>query len=324
VSFPNNGSRYTQTLNTTWGILSANISNANSRISSARNEIYIGGGTSNFGVTVNNTTFAVGTSSQVNVGRGTNANLSAVGNTVVTGVTASFNQATVYNGSTANLVIGVQGQINGTDVSGSNTYGTAGNVIAFSAGMATNLSNTSNVVTTTYVSYYHPSSNSGNSPGGFGTNMGSMARNATNYFSFRSDDDLAQSRLGMLSRFHELNANTTTTTGTVDISKNSGQVQTIYPTGNVTIGSFTNFVTRVLAPNATYVNTADTVTLVIQQGATPYTITMPTGNTQIRYAGGSTTVSATANTTTMISVTGVYDYTAAGNKYLITISPEFS
>jgi hypothetical protein len=293
-------------------------------MNACRNEIYIGGGASNFGVTVNNSTFAAGTSSVVNVGRGTNANLSAVGNIVVTGVTGGFNGVNIYNGSTANLVIGVQAQISGTDVSGSNTYGTAGNVIAFSAGMSTGLSNTANVPTQTYVSYFHPSSNSGNSPGGFGTGMGAMARNATNYFSFRSDDDLAQSRLGMLSRFHELNANTANTTGTVNIDKNSGQVQTIYPTGNVTVGTFSNFVTRVLAPNGTYVNSADTVTLVIQQGATPYGITMPSGNTQIRYAGGANLVGSTANTATMISITGVYDYTTAANEYLITISPEFS
>jgi hypothetical protein len=51
---------------------------------------------------------------------------------------------------------------------------------------------------------------------------------------------------------------------------------------------------------------------------------MPTGNTQIRYAGGINVVNNTANTTTMISVTGVYDYGAGANEYLITISPEFS
>jgi hypothetical protein len=158
----------------------------------------------------------------------------------------------------------------------------------------------------------------------YGFTTANTARNVTNYHAFRNDDDLAQSRLGMLSRFHELNANTSTATGTVNIDKNSGQVQTIYPTGNVTVGTFSNFVTRVTKPDATFVNTADTVTLIIQQGATPYTITMPTGNTQIRYASGLTTVGATANTTTMISITGVYDYGTAANEYLVTISPEFS
>jgi hypothetical protein len=323
VSMPNNGGRYSQTNSTVWGIFSANISNANNRMSATRSEIYIGGGANNFVATANNTTTAAAHSSQVNVGRGTNANLSAVGNTVVTGVTAGFNGVTVNVGSQANLVIGVQAGLNGSDaVSG--VYGTAGNVIAFSAGMPTGLGNTANVVTQTYVSYYHPSSNTANSPGGFGTGMGNMARNATNYFSFRSDDDLAQTRLGMLSRFHELNANTSTTSGSVTIDKTNGQVQTIYPTGDITSLTFSNFVPRVTRPNSTFANAADTVTLIIQQGATPYAVTMPTGNTQIRYAGGISAVSSTANTTTMISITGTYNYQTSANQYLVTISPEFS
>jgi hypothetical protein len=151
-----------------------------------------------------------------------------------------------------------------------------------------------------------------------------VARQANQYYFLRNDDDLAKSSLGMLDRFHELNANTATTTGTVNIDKNSGQVQTIYPTGNVTIGTFSNFVTRVTKPDATFVNTADTVTLLINQGATPYTVTMPTGNTQIRYAAGASTVASTANATVMISITGTYNYQTSANQYLITISPEFS
>jgi hypothetical protein len=323
VSVPNTGTRYTQGLNTVWGILSANISNANSRVTACRNETYLGGGTSNFGVTVNNTTFATGTSSQVQIGRGTNANLSAVGNIVVTGVAGMFSGVNVYANSTANLAQGVISQFTPTDA-GSGVYGNIGNVIGYISAMGTGLSNTAVTPTNTYVSYYHPSSNGANNPGGFGLGMGSIARNAPNYFAFRNDDDLAQTRLGMLSRFHELNGNTTTSSGTVGIDKNNGQVQTLYPTGNVTIGTFTNFVTRQQRPNSVFVNAADTVTLIVQQGATPYTVTMPTGNTQIRYASGFSTVSATANTTVMISITGVYDYNAAANEYLVTISPEFS
>jgi hypothetical protein len=158
----------------------------------------------------------------------------------------------------------------------------------------------------------------------YGRATANVARQANQYYFLRNDDDLAKSSLGMLDRFHELNANTATTTGTVNIDKNSGQVQTIYPTGNVTIGTFSNFVTRVTKPDATFVNTADTVTLLINQGATPYTVTMPTGNTQIRYAAGASTVASTANATVMISITGTYNYQTSANQYLITISPEFS
>jgi hypothetical protein len=51
---------------------------------------------------------------------------------------------------------------------------------------------------------------------------------------------------------------------------------------------------------------------------------MPTGNTQIRYAAGASTVASTANATVMISITGTYNYQTSANQYLITISPEFS
>jgi hypothetical protein len=323
VSIPNNGSRYNQTNSTVWGILSANISNANSRMGGFRSDVYLGGGANNFIATANNTTTITGLGSQLNVGRGTNANLAALGNTTVTGVSGIFNGVAVNIGSQANLAHGIFTQFTATDISGG-VGGNIGNIIGYTSAMSVGLANTSLTPTTAYVSYFHPGTNSANSPGGFGITNGTMVRNAPSYFAFRNDDDLAQSRLGMLSRFHELNANTANTTGTVNIDKNSGQVQTIYPTGNVTIGTFTNFVTRQQRPNSVYVNAADTVTLIIQQGATPYTVTMPTGNTQIRYASGLSTVSSTANTTVMISVTGVYDYNTAANEYLITISPEFS
>ena len=70
-------------------------------------------------------------------------------------------------------------------------------------------------------------------------------------------------------------------------------------------------------------NQTDTVTLIIEQGATPYTVTMPTGNTAIRYAGNVSTVASTANTTTMISITA-YRTSANATGYLTTISPAFS
>jgi hypothetical protein len=112
------------------------------------------------------------------------------------------------------------------------------------------------------------------------------------------------------------------TTGTWDIDKTNGQVQSVSATGNITIGSYTNFVTT--ANDGTNNDSqTDTVTLIIEQGATPYTVTMPTGNSAIKYANGVSTVTATANTTTMIAITA-FRTSANATGYLTTISPAFS
>jgi hypothetical protein len=287
-----------------YGGLFANLSggnigtaNSNSRITGVNGEVYVLSGN------------ALGTvASAVRAGGfalnlGNSANTS---NAFVNAGAAVTGFLGVAAGSSANTLILV------------NSSTTLNGAVANLLGYTFNSQGTANI--TGNVAGFYMANNSTQ----YGFTTANTARNVTNYHAFRNDDDLAQSRLGMLSRFHELNANTSTATGTVNIDKNSGQVQTIYPTGNVTVGTFSNFVTRVTKPDATFVNTADTVTLIIQQGATPYTITMPTGNTQIRYASGLTTVGATANTTTMISITGVYDYGTAANEYLVTISPEFS
>jgi len=291
----------------------ANITNNNSRYQGISTSTAIMGGASGNTHLGTNPFNFVGVGSAWTVGN-VNANLSA-GNTTVNYLSAFTATTTMGAGSTVANAFGVVN--NYTYVAGT---GNITNMVGFTSYSQSSSANANIIQSNNVSSFYHagstatiPSISNGNIP-----------RMATNYHAFRNDDDLARSRLGLLERFHELNANTSTTTGTVNISKNDGQVQTIYPTGNVTIGTFSNFVTRVTKPDATFVNTADTVTLIIQQGATPYTITMPTGNTAIRYASGISTVGATANTTTMISITGVYDYSAAGNEYLITISPEFA
>jgi hypothetical protein len=174
-------------------------------------------------------------------------------------------------------------------------------------------------VTGNAVGFYHP----GVSTTAFPLSTANAARGATNYHAFRNDDNLAKSRLGSLETFHELNSNVTISGTSITVNKNNGQVQQVYMTGNVDTVTFSNFVTRVQAPNATQVNQADTVTLVIQQGATPYTFTLPTGNAAIRYAGNVSTVSSVANSTVMVSVTGVYNYNTSSDQYLVTVSPEF-
>ena len=322
INVGNNNQGTAQFGTQTWYTATANITNTNNRYTGTRTEVMFGGGSAGNTFT-GSVPFGQSTQSlQTWIGAGTNANLSLVGNTISTGgfFQGIFNGINVQNYSAANSIIGTYNQLT-TNNANASAFGNA----VFQIGTYTQFNGTpanANITaTTTAIGYYMPGTTG--IYGSSGIN-GNIARQAASYYAFRNDDDLAKSRLGMLDRFHEFNANTSTTTGTVNIDKNSGQVQTIYPTGNVTIGTFSNFVTRVTKPDATFVNAADTVTLIIQQGATPYTVTMPTGNTAIRYAGGINVVNNTANTTTMISVTGVYDYTAGANEYLVTISPEFS
>jgi hypothetical protein len=103
------------------------------------------------------------------------------------------------------------------------------------------------------------------------------------------------------------------------VDKNTAQIQNLVPTEAITTVNFANFVPT-LSDSVNNDSQADTVTLIIQQGATPYEITMPTG-AEYKYAGGVNTVGATANAVTMIATTAT-DSTA-GTLYLITISPEF-
>jgi hypothetical protein len=131
---------------------------------------------------------------------------------------------------------------------------------------------------------------------------------------------VAQTQLGTLRSYNEFQFSTATT-GTVNIDKTNAQVQFIAPTANITIGSYLNFVTT-LNDSTNNDNESDTVTLIIQQGATPYIVTMPTGNAAIKYAGNLTTVGSTANSITMVSITAIRS-SANAAVYLTTISPEF-
>jgi len=60
----------------------------------------------------------------------------------------------------------------------------------------------------------------------------------------------------------------------------------------------------------------------VEQGTTPYTITLPTANATIKYAGAVSTVGATANAVIMITSTAAN--INGSTTYLTTVSPEFS
>jgi hypothetical protein len=299
---PDNGLRTRELVATGYANLaSGNIggANSNSRVGAASFETYVLNGNS-----LSNVAFVVtGVSSALNVGQAANT-----ANATVAAAAVFQAFVNVNAGSSANTI---SGYIGSSTVSANVT-----NMVGYSF---TN-SGTANV-TANVISFYHP--------GGPGTTSvtsqtnGNGARSATNYFAFRNDDNLARSSLGSLSRFHELNANVAISSGNVAVNKQNGQVQQVYMTENVSGVTFSNFVTQVATPAGTQVNQTDTVTLIIQQGATPYTFTLPTGNAAIRYAGNVSTVGATANSTTMVSITGVYNYNTSADNYLITVSPEF-
>jgi hypothetical protein len=272
-------------------------SNANSRLQASQSELVVVSGNA-----VNNNPFTVrGFNAALQLGFGANTNNAFV----QSGAAASF-FTTIIAGSSANTIIGA---LNGTTFSGN---------VANNVGFYTFAGGTSNVTGNCY-GFYMP----GTTTSIGGQNTGNGARSATNYYFVRNDDDLAKSRLGSLELYHNFTANTANTTGTINIDKNNGQWQQIYPTGNITIGTLSNFVTRTQKPDATQVNQTDVVTLLIQQGATPYTVTMPTGNANIKYANSTATVANTANATTKITITGTYNYNVAGNQYLISIDPEY-
>lgn len=106
-----------------------------------------------------------------------------------------------------------------------------------------------------------------------------------------------------------------TTTGNVTINWPNGTTQYLKPTGNVTL----SYANATVNSNG---NLLHTVNLIVEQGTTAYTVTLPTANANILYASGNSTVPSTANAVTFINV-------AAGNingvtKYMTSIGPEYT
>jgi hypothetical protein len=190
-------------------------------------------------------------------------------------------------------------------------------------GITFSMSGTNPTVGNCYLIHNQATGSGTHSTSGWG--MGGNFRSASRYFFIRNDDDAAQVKLGSLRTYHEFLGTPTATSGAVTLSPSSGspagQVLKTVPTGNITSVTFSGFTTTA-SDGVNTDNQITTLTWIVEQGATPYTITMPTGNTQIKYAGGTSTVGATANTTTMISVSA-YDKSGT-TAYLVTISPEFS
>lgn len=306
--------------------LTGNVTNNSFRVQGIGARVRVGGGS--MGNTIQITSAGAGTvgavaAMQPNIDVG-NVSPYFLGNTTISHATLNGGFITTQSGG---FVGNAYGMIPGVLASTLGNADATGNITNY-IGSASNLQ-ASPYITGNLYAFYHPNVISSSQQSATALGVAAAARRATNYYAFRNDDPFAQVQLGSLRTFHEYQ-HTTGTSGTVAIDKNNGQVQYIAPTANVTIGDFQNFVFNAVssASNVSLANIAqvDTVTLVIQQGATPYTVTMPTGNAAIKYAAGNSTVSTTANSATMISITGtkVGNATTSGTGlYLVTVSPEF-
>ena len=289
--------------------LNGNISSSTAGIRGGAFNTAVGGGAAGNSITLTAPIAFSGGSSSLQVGGGTSGNLTSLGNitaTTGTGFSGSLNLFTGSNITGAGF--GIIGQVPlqsapcniGTIISFS-TNNTGGTV----AGQAGNV----------FV-YYNP-----NNTATYGVNNSNTVRASSQYYFLRNDDDVAQCKLGSLRLFNEFRNTATISSGAVTIDKNNGQVQYVDVTENITSITFSNFV-RTASDSVNTDQQTDTVTMILRQDSTGRTVTMPSGS-GFRYAGGVNVVGTTANSVTMISVTGITDAAGTGIEYLITISPEF-
>ena len=236
-------------------------------------------------------------------------NLIAMGNTTVGAGSALKTSISVDDSSTLTLGYGVQNEI-----TQSVSTGIWNNYVGFNS-----LINAATTPTGNIYAFYHGNANTLLTTG---TRINNTARATPNYYFLRNDDPVAQAQLGSLRSYNEFEYSTATS-GTVNIDKTNAQVQMIAPTANVSIGDYQNFMTGI-SDGTNYDLQSDTVTLIIQQGATPYTVTLPsTANAEIKYSGGSSVVGGTANAVTLVSISAIRNRGNTGNVYLTAVSTEF-
>jgi hypothetical protein len=246
---------------------------------------------------------------------------SGAGGTLVVGNigTVSMGNATVGHATGAvNLVISGGGANigNAAGVLGQIQTQSANAIVTTAIGVGTSFTAVGGAITvppTTVIGYYMP-----NNTVNYGLSSGNPFRSATNYYFLKNDDNAAQSQMGSLRAYHEFEAQTATS-GSFAIDKNVAQVHNIVPVGNCTITGYNNMV--VSASDGTNNDPQiDTLTIIVEQGATPYTVTLPTG-AAFKYAGGNSTVGTTANAVTIVTV--VAANVSGTTTYMTTVSPEF-
>ena len=306
-------------------VLTGNVIVSTTRLLGGGGQILISGGSAGNTYNVGTPLGLAGLGSQVTIGgiSGTTANLyPMLGNTSVGHAAGILSSIAVNNGNgvTGNSSIG-------------NAFGTynqlnmlAGAVANVWIGMASAVSgNPSANSVGNIFGIYNP-----NSSPTYGISNANAARAATNYYFLRNDDAVAQNQLGSLRSYTNYNYISPTTSGALTIDKTNSQVQRVNLTGNVTAVTFSNFVSSA-SDSAYYDQQEDTVRVYFNQGATGnFGITMPTGNSQIKYANGVSTISVTANTVTQVEITAItLDSpanlaTSGTTTYLVNISPAYS
>jgi len=282
--------------------VTANMTNTGTRITGLAVMPRIGGNTTQ---TALNSSAVVGTNTLLTVGGGTST-FASLGNANLRIATGTSSTVEPVAGSFIGNAYAYQAQVAGT---------ASGQFLTRAIGYTVLSQGTSNA-TPSFYGYHMPNNTSYG-----GININNSMRASAEYYFLYNEDDVAQVRLGSLRRYTEYRANITSSSGNLTIDKAVAQVQYLTPTETVNNVSFTNFITS--ANDGTNNDTqTDTVTLIVQQGSTPYNITMPNG-VEYKYAGGVTTVGNTANSVTMISTTATKNVSGATDLYLITISPEF-
>jgi len=284
--------------------LNANITGTNTRLNSAGSYVQIGGGSAANTMSGSIFNLVAGIDSLV-IGGGTSGNLTGLGNTTVQYGVSDASLITVSAGSTGGNVFGKFSQLS--------IAGTANTVVFAGAQFAGTGTYSGNAFV-----YYNPS-NTNN----IGLSHSNTARNATNYYAFYNDDDVAQMKLGSVRQFHEYQYALSSSAGALTVSKTNGQVQFLSVSEAITSVTFSNFVTSASTGSTTKYQT-DTVTLIVQQDGTGRTITMPTPSSVYKYAAGANTIPTTASSVSMVSITALYNTVNAAVQYLITISPEFN
>jgi hypothetical protein len=245
---------------------------------------------------------------------------SGAGGTVVVGNigTVSMGNATIGHATGAlNLVISGGGANigNAVGIIGAVQFQAANANVTTAIAVGTQFVATATPTTppTTVIGYYMP-----NNTATYGLSSNNSFRGAANYYFLMNEDDVAQTQLGSLRRYHEFET-ATATSGSFVIDKNVAQVHNIVPTGACTITGYSNMVVSA-SDSVNSDAQVDTITIIIEQGATPYAVNLPTG-AAFKYAGNVRTVGTTANSVTMISVTAAN--VRGTTTYLTTVSPEF-
>ena len=309
IQVPNNGQRNSG--QTIWhsSNITANIgSNTNTRINglAVYNHVATGNSTSTTGAVI------TGLIAQNLFG---NVGTTGEGNVFVQAATAAQIASNVASG--ANVVVSAA-----VDAAG---FMANGGVMGTFLGYVSRNGFTGGTVSNVYMHYNPGSTNT------LGYTNSATGRRANRYYFLYNEDDAAQTQLGSLRTYHEFQANlsqvggnlTISPAGSGNVSLTQGQVGYFTPNANVTTVTFSGFTTN--ASDGTN-NDAQvtTYTLIVEQGSTPYSVTMPTGSAIYKYAGNVTTVGTTANAVTMISISACRSSYAAGQTlYLISISPEF-